>query len=396
MMFPARKTYPAFRAGLLTLLGLAWTSSQALATSSSFSPADEGTKVLFLLLQNLGYQTTRVFDVDELDNSTQAIFLLERPPAYTRQELLRWVWQGHLLILAPPLEDEGVACGDFQLGERVIKRQLSSLRIPNSTLHPDLHLHPSSCLLRLPPAAAALAGKPEAPLAYEQSLGDGGMLVLAHHEVLLNQSLDADDTVVLLRRWLSQNVSSGAKIAFFEDRQSGQLLEMMRRSHLTLFFIHGLLLLLLFYWSIIHRFGDPAPTSAHTRRAFAQHAQALGRLYQHNGSSAHVLKHQYERFLHRLLGASDSTRASTPGRRAGKQDRTMLAAIIATRSGRRSGAVESLLTQVELALSSAESPDGKDLQRHFRLSQSLAALQQGSTAHSAGGKRGRQPFHHGH
>ncbi len=156
--------------------------------------------------------------------------------------------------------------------------------------------------------------------------------------------------------------------------------------------MHGLLFLVLLYWSLGHRFGDPASGRTTSRRAFALHARALGFLYQHRGASAYALQMQYQRFLGRLFGrdggaaqpAQPAQRArASEGRLLGK-DRAAVAALIATRTGKDADGVESVLAQIEYTLKSQDAAEAKDVQKHLRLGRALAAL---DSAHT-GGHRG--------
>ena len=216
--------------------------------------------------------------------------------------------------------------------------------------------------------------------------------MLAHEDLLANENLDRDDLSVLVRRWLATHVPAGARVTFLEEKQGGQLLELLRRSNLTLFAAHALLWLLLLYWALAPRFGDPfAPTSS-TRRAFAQHARALGALYRHRGASAYVLRQQFERFLSRLAGRSERRPLQASLHRAeprGAGRGAALAGMVATRTGRDRDSVESLLAQLERAMQEG-GRDPKQIQRHFRLSQSLAALSRVSAARSGGSRAGKR------
>jgi hypothetical protein len=298
------------------------------------------------------------------------------------KRVLEWVRRGHQLVLAPPLLGEDGYCPDFRFGELTVKRVTGGAGATQA--HADLKLKSSLCVLVTPATGQPLAGSRERSLAFEHGAERGRVLLLAHEDVLLNASLDRDDIAVLLRRWLAQNVPAGARVVFVEGRQGGQLLEIARRAKLLPFLLHGLVFLLLLYWALAPRFGDPSPTVASTRRAFAQHARALGRLYRHRSASGYLLRQQYERFLERLLGRSDRRArfgAERPGARgetaSSGRERASLAARIATRTGRDADSVESLLAQLEYTSAGPDVADPKDVQRHVRLGQALAALQHG-------------------
>lgn len=381
---------------LLLLLGLDLLGPPpARASRSSFSPAGHGSKVFYLLLEDLGYKVNRAFDLREVDPSTQLLVAIG-PPESPQQgaRLLAWVSAGKLLLLAPPLEGEGTYCQSYKLGSMRITRRLSLTGSSGGQASgpAGLKLRPSACVLRAPPSATVVAGRPDRALAFEHSADRGRILVLAHEDLLVNENLDRDDLVVLVRRWLNAQLPGASRVTFLEQKQGGQLLDLLKRSNLTLFAVHGLLWLLLLYWALAPRFGDPFPPPASTRRAFAEHARALGALYRHRGASGHMLRQQFERFLARLTGRGERRVLGgmrPPEIRPGRQ---ALANMVATRTGRDADSVEALLAQLDRAMQESAGRDPRQIQRHFRLSQSLAALQRVSAARSqsaSGGSRAR-------
>jgi hypothetical protein len=310
------------------------------------------------------------------------------------EKILAWLKPGRSLVIAPPLLEEGL-CKEVSIGALKVRRRggLPLEKLEKLRQHPDLNLRESVCTLVAPSTATVLAGTTERTLAFEHAAEAGRMLVLAHDDMLVNANLDGDDIAVLLRRWLSTHVPDKGKVIFLETRAGGQLWEMLRRANLVALLFHGLIFLLLLYWMLAPRFGDPLPGAGATRRAFAQHAAALGHLYQRRGASAYLLKQLYDRFLARLMGrvtksgAAAGTSAGATVRDA-RQNRSRLATLVSTRTGRDPASVESTLAQVEYTVGSPDVVDPKEAQRHFRLAQSLAALQRGSTV--TGGKRGRK------
>jgi hypothetical protein len=379
----------------VALAAVALAPGRARATPSSYSVAPAGTKVLYLFVEDLGYKVTRVFDLDEVDAGAHALVMLAPASGREGRRVTEWVSRGHKLVLAPPLLSEDGFCQDFKFGKLEIKRARAFSM--TATSHRDLNLRASACSLAVPPTGRAVAGRPDRALAFDHAAGSGLMLILAHEDVLVNMSLDRDDIAVLLRRWLLENVPRGSRVVFVEGKQGGQLLEIVRRANLMPFLAHGLAFLLLLYWMLAPRFGDPSPTVASLRRAFAQHAHALGRLYRHRRASAYALKRQYDRFLERVLGRGErrgkgfsvgGARERGEALRLGRE-RASLAARIATRSGRDPDGVESILAQVEYGVASAETPDPREVQHHFRLSQSPAALERTSAARASKRKKKR-------
>jgi hypothetical protein len=382
---------------LVSVLLLSGPIPAAHAAPSSFNPSSSGAKALFLLLQDLGYRTERVFGLGDLSAGTDAAILLGPEHGLDARAHTLILERSHHVLLAPPLHGEEALCQDFRLGPITIHRRWIAEGSGSSLQQSDLRLQASACVLKAPAGARVLAGTSDAALAFEVPAGRGSVLVVASDLMVVNGSLRQDDIAVLVRRWFAQRVPAHGRVVFVEEREGGQLLDLARRAHLLPFLLHGVLWLILLYWAVAPRFGDPAPAPPSTRRAFAQHARALGQLYQHRGASARALKHQYERFLERLLGRVERrgpTPHGTPSilDRERRRTRAALATRVATRSGDDPARIESLLAQVEYAAAAArvvgeEGADAKEIQRHFRLSQALAALQRG-TAEKRGGKRG--------
>jgi hypothetical protein len=363
--------------------------TRAGAASSSYSRYHGGAKALYLLLEDLGYRTSREFSFLDLGDDVDVLVQIGPPLSKTpMKKIIRWVREGHTLVLALPLASEIFSyCEEVRYDTLVLKR--SRVIKTKSPKHADLEVRPSGCVLKAPAGSEVLVGSEEEALAVHLPLDKGKILLLAHEDLLINDNLHRDDLVVAIRRWLSDHAPARGKVVFLEQRGGmaglGDIVGMLRRANLDAFLLHGLIWLLMLYWCLAPRTGDPVPVFSATRREFSQHARALGHLYQRRRASAHVLKHQYERFLDRLLGRTEPGLAQSLGagaraKRGLRQNRTALASLIATRTAREPDNVESILAQVEYTSSSSGPEDAKDVQRHFRLSQSLAALQSVSVA----------------
>lgn len=377
-------------------------TTAASARPSTYSRRGGGAKALYMLLEDLGYRPARVFSVKELDGKEQVLALLGGATDDEEQELLKRARAGRPTVLALPLFDEKGYCADTTFGSVSIKRGLTSEGKAKKTRHGDLELRASACLMKVPDGGKLLAGTADAAMAMEVPAGQGKLLVLAHEDLLVNLNLNRDDLVVLVRRWLSDNAPARGRVVFLEERAGGSgggmgVVSMLNKAGLSVFLLHALVFLLLLYWSKSPRFGDPTPVFAETRREFSQHARALGHLYQHRRASAHALRQQYDRFLDWLLGRPDLAIVAMGGAASGARRRQLrgnrgaIAALISTRTGRDPASVESLLAQIEYTIGSAGPGDAREVQRHYRLSQALAALQHtpGAAQRASGVKRGR-------
>jgi hypothetical protein len=406
---------------VLVALALALVASMlapapASAVPSSYSKSPTGTRVLFHFLEDLGYRPRRIFSAAELDEKTDLLVLLGPANDAMAVEVLAWAMAGRTIVLAPPLSSEDGTCTTTKFGSIPLERSfslkgflkdaLAPSRVPDAgasagpapkapprsrTTEADLDLEASPCLLLPTGRARAVAGASTGAVAMELPVQKGRMLVLAHDFLLANELLDRDDIAVLLRRWLARNAPPPARVAFLEERLGGDLLKTLREARLSLFVLHGVAILLLLYLVLAPRSADPPAAEApSTRRAFSQHARALGHLYERRGASVFVLARQVERFLARFAGASEARRGAE-GAPPGEPARARLAALVATRTGKDPDAIESLLAQVDHALAprGAEAEAGANVQRHYRLSQSLAALQRSARDPHRGGPRGR-------
>jgi hypothetical protein len=181
---------------------------------------------------------------------------------------------------------------------------------------------------------------------------------------------------------MSDYLQPHATILIIEEHEGGALLSMLRRTHLSVFALHGIVWLLFLYWKLFPHFGEASSTITNkSRRAFAEHARALGGLYQRRGASALVLQHQYQHAIHQLLGKAKqrqtkvySLPSSTDSTIDSTRPQKNWSALLATRLGLNTSHTTLLLKQFEEATKDPLFSDSTEVQRHFRLSQRLAAL----------------------
>jgi len=346
---------------LALVLGASAPAMARPAGPTSLSKRPGGTKVLYLLLADLGYRPRRVFTREGLEPFGVAVALGPQLRRDARR-LARWVRGGRLLIFAPPLADERGICKGVELGELKIERKFRFDKERTTKAEAaDLRLGANPCVITAPAGGRVLARTDDGAVVLERQLGRGWVLLLAHAELLTNGKLDRDDIAVLLRRWLARRAERGARVAFVERRRGGQLWQLLERANLLPFLGHGLLLLLLIYWRVTPRFGDADAFEPAQRRAFSEHARALGTLWRRAGGSAHALGQIYERARGRLRQGG------------GRGQQRTLAASIAARSGRDADEVQQLLGAVQQVTARADGGGG-DPQRDLRLARQLAAL----------------------
>lgn len=387
-------THARLGAGLLgCVLGaaLALGGPRAAQASSSVSRDEDGALVLYLLLKELGYQTRRITDLRSLNRTVDVLVALGEARGFRTKPIEAWLRAGGAVVFAPPLIEMGY-CEGFSIGSLKLERRRPDKNDTTAVADQRLKMKPAACQLAVPKGARVLIAGADgkSALAYELKVASGQLLVVAHDDLLANKNIAQDDLIVVIRRWLAERAPGKARVAFLEERRAGKLLEMLQRAQMGPVALHGLALLLLFYWILGPRFGESQPEPRVTRREFAQHARALGHLYLGAGAAGHALARQYERFIGRALGGSATERSALPATRHRERSvsRGALAALLATRTGRDPAEVESLLAQIEYAIAADAPPDAREMHRHFRLSHALAELQRGSTARS-GGKRAR-------
>jgi hypothetical protein len=356
------------------------------AGGSTYDRGRGGAMVLYLLMQDLGYRASRLAGspLPLEAGGVDLVFLLGDHEAPQAAALLRWVEAGGRLVLAAPLIDEGY-CADLSIDRLKISRKttLEGQKLAASD-DKQLAIRRSACHLVPLASDKVLVGDRKLALAVQRQVGAGTVLLLAHEDLLSNRELNRDDLVVVLRRWVGQQIAPPAQIAFVEARRGGHFWEMLKRAKLVPMALHSMVFLLLLYWVLAPRFGESGGAPPARRRAFAEHARGLGHLYLGGNSSGYALRQQYERFLERIGGV----RPGEESERDAVSRRRTTAALAATRSGRETEEVDRLLAEVEQA-TEKRAHDARELQRHLRLSQALADLQRKSGARTSGGKRGR-------
>ncbi|MBW2733451.1 MAG: hypothetical protein JRH20_13780 [Deltaproteobacteria bacterium] len=370
------------RLTLLLVLAVALLAKPAHGEPSSYSRDSDGAKVLYLFLADLGHQVQRDASLEALKASAahpaaDVLVILGTAKAGVLAKALRWARdEGKLLLYAAPLTDtvSGSRCKGVSLGPLHVKRhyKYNTKKTTHAPSLGDLKVRPSACVATPPKGATTLAEGAHGAIVFAQALGKGKLLFFAHDDLLCNLHLDKDDVAVLLRRWLHKEAPAGSRVVFYEPQEAGKLWKILQRANLLPLLVHSLLFLLLIYWRVTPRFGDPTPARPPGRRAFAEHARALGGLYQRAGASGYTLHQLYERFLEKMRIREPGTKAS--GAKACAAEREQFAARLATRAGRPVEKVRSLLLEVERAAMMRGAKNAHAVAEDYRLGRTLAQL----------------------
>ena len=349
-----------FVAFLLALLSL----SQGWANSTTYSEDPDGKKVFYYFLEDLGYQVERRFAVKDL----QSLDLLVVSELQPKESEVVWAWvkKGGILLYAPPLFEGVGLCSEVRFNDAFHFERNKTVGEAKAAANASLKLRKAGCTAILPQNAKSLISKTDdkkASLVFEVAEGKGKILTLAHGDLLVNDNLDRDDVVVILRSWLADNINEKAKVGFLEEKIGGNFWQMLKGANMVPLFLHALVLLALFYWMVAPRFGRGAPPLPARRRQFAEHARALGQLYRAAQVSGYALKQQYERVIGRIAGGSNRP-----------TDLAELARLVATKTGRNTAVVWELLKELEAAMVQSGAMDRKTVQKHIQLSRKLASL----------------------
>ena len=257
------------------------------------------------LLQRMGAKATAVRSLPELGAlPASATLMLPRGrqslTPQVRQSLLNWVKQGGRLIV----EAEPPNQPDPLLGALGVKRKLVKTANEPASGDDD-HANPALVEFALPPelapvtvrmnrhidlqADSALArfgnSKGTAMLLLQSERGH--VLALNDFEALSNQSIGMHDHAEFL--WRIVQVDQGTpSVFFFSDPRKLSLVEWLRTNAWSAI-AGGALLLLIWLWRAMPRFGPIAPDPERARRRLLDHLRASGRfLWAHDGAQGLV------------------------------------------------------------------------------------------------------------
>lgn len=359
-----RKRAGSLMLALLMVCGLLFAYGDSWAGSTTYSREPDGKKVFYFLLEDLGYRVERRFNLEKLE--TLDLLVVSELKPEEAEAVWQWVAKGGHLLYAPPLVVGLEHCKEVLFNKAFHFKRNKDVGDAKAAADTALTLRRAGCTAVLPERGKSLISKAEekdASLVFELEHGDGLILALAHDDLLVNDSLDRDDVIVLLRRWFAEKLKDGAKVGFLEKKVGGNFWQMLEGANMVPLVLHGFVLLALFYWMVAPRFGRGAPPLPARRRQFAEHARALGQLYRAAQVSGYALTQQYDRVIGRIVGTG-----SRPA------DLGELARLVATKTGRETSAVLALLEELEAAMVHRGALDRKTVQKHIELSKKLAAL----------------------
>ena len=365
-------------------------ASPALA-GSSFSKGPNGTLALYLFHKELGYDVFRAMDVAELDGATSLALVHGVVSRRQLIDLYEWVKKGRTAIVVQSSSGHRARdeCKDISFGNYLTIRRSRPHEADSETknrqickMHPDLSFRSTTCLIHLD-AGRPLIRSEVGALAVEYRIGSGLLLVLADDQLVTNAGLNEDDTAVFLRRWVSGILDAGGRVGFVEST-GGKLWRTIKDAKLLPLLCQMLVILLLVYWHMLPRFGEPVesrgPVAAGFfspeskglgRRAFIQHTDSLGHLYQRARGSAFALEQIYERVKLRVgkLRKTEAFEMSSDN----SDFQHDFVQRISTRSGESRENVERLVATVEATLLDTTTDSRKE-QLRFRLARRLVSL----------------------
>ena len=329
------------------------------------------------LLTRYGFEAReRLLPLAKLDNSVPGLLIL--PTATVEKEdwdaIGDWASKGGTLIIAGgdrPLPDwigikivedtkAPVASVAMEVPEELGDRLPRLAATVPSKHHLVVATVAQSTPDDIPPSVLLMRGK--SVYAYERTFeGGGGAIVLADDKLFTNASLLVADNA----RLMIELVSSGGRRIEVGGELTGLVsanpATSVQRSGLAPILLQLLLLVLLFFIYKGAHFGRPIDPVLSRRRAFSEHARAIGLQYARGRAARHALTvyggYALERMRERLrlssgkgLGAVAEEVAARSGRPLGEVMRVLLEAKpVEAPAADGSGAVNDLATIRDLA-----------------------------------------------
>lgn len=302
------------RRGFITALLFACLAAAAIWFFSNFERRTESEPVGFQgkarrdpwlaaerLLQRMGMEATTVRSLPELDSLPQSAALVlpkgrQLLSAQSRGSLLNWVSEGSRLIVeAEPAYERDPLLDALGVQRKALKdtenrkhddsddsgRELVEIALPPG-LAPVKVLMKRNFDLQAKGALARFGGRETTAVLLLQ-YGDGDVLVLNEMDAFSNKLIGAHDHAEFLWR-IVQVDSETPAVFFFSDPRKLSLVEWLRTNAWSAV-AGSALLLLVWLWHTVPRFGPIAPDPERARRRLLDHLRASGRfLWTHGGS----------------------------------------------------------------------------------------------------------------
>lgn len=315
-----------------------------------------GTAALDELLQDRGRDVThRTEPLARIENeSTSKVLVLLRGVDLDDdawRSVITWTKQGGTLVVAGvrrlPLELRAEPTDDPSDEARLWRAGSFEYRYRFSDL--DVAA-PTGTMLRTSASESSwvLRRGADAPYAVETPLGSGRAYVFAERALFTNIAFTVADNAAFAVAFLDDTGKDDIEICdMWTGAGAGSPLEAMDQANLTPVIAQLLALALLFLiWRGAH-FGRPRDPLARSRRAFADHVQALGHIYHRAKASEHALGNFAAWAIERLR------ERYYRGTRSGLSP---LAEAIATRTGRNETEVMRVLVEAQSARESSGPP----------------------------------------
>lgn len=232
--------------------------------------------------------------------------------------LLQWVAAGGHLIT----EDRAIERGDAlldALGVSATKgtggaRRTVQVEWGDTTYKLVMHAE-QSLQTEQPLLAEAREGKVMHLLHFRH--GDGYVTVLNDLYFMTNEGLDEADHADFL--WALVQSGNGAESVLIAHERGGLSLMRWLSEHAVVVLASGALLILLWLWRVVPRFGRLIDETGETRRSLLEHLNASGRFLWNNGGRAQLAESARAVLMQRLLRHNPALR--------GLQGRSLIAAL---------------------------------------------------------------------
>ena len=287
------------------------------------------------------------------DEDTDKILLILRGATVNRaawRRVIEWVNQGGTLVVAglrhlprelsaEPTDDDSVQTHLDRAGTYEYGYNFSSLSVEAPT---------GAKLTTSVTQSAWVLKRGDEPYAVSMGLGKGRAFVFAERALFVNIAFAVADNATFAQEFLYDLRQDDIEICdVWTDAGAENPLDSVRKANLLPLIVQLLAIALLFLvWKGAH-FGKPRDPAQRSRRAFADHVQALGHIYQRAKASDHALGNFSAWAIERLRERYY---------RGTKSGLSPLAEAIAARTGRDETEVMRVLVEAQSARESSGPP----------------------------------------